>query len=116
MDPTTKRRLALGAAALALGFSAMSLVAAESGSQPRTHTVTIDATSYQPRTLTVKVGDTVVWFNKDLMRHTATAKAGAFDSRDIDAGKSWTFTARQEGLFGYVCLYHPTMKGTLRVR
>jgi plastocyanin len=48
--------------------------------------------------------------------HTATSKAGGFDSGVIMSGKSWTLTAKKKGSFPYVCVLHPTMKGTLRVR
>ena len=49
------------------------------------------------------------------MTHTATAEGG-FDSRGIDAGKSWQFTAAATGTYPYVCTFHPTMKATLHVR
>jgi plastocyanin len=94
----------------------MSLASAGERAQPRRHTVVIDATSYTPKTLTVSAGDTVEWVNRDLVTHTATGKGGSFDSGDIPAGKSWAFTVKADGLFGYTCTYHPTMKGTLRVR
>jgi plastocyanin len=86
-------------------------VAAE---KPATHTVVMDATAYSPASLTVKRGDMVTWTNKDPFPHTVTA-AGAFDSKDIAAGKSWKYVARKAGRFDYVCIYHPTMKGTLIV-
>ena len=35
---------------------------------------------------------------------------------DIATGKSWTYSVKAEGMFGYFCTYHPTMKGTLRIR
>ena len=81
-----------------------------------THTVTIDATSYSPRTLTVRVGDSVVWVNKDLIPHTATSKAAPFDSTVILAGKSWSTTPGKRGSFPYSCTFHPTMTGTITVR
>ena len=37
-------------------------------------------------------GDTIVWVVKDLVPHTATSKAGGFDSKDIQADKSWRNT------------------------
>ena len=52
------------------------------------HTVTIDGASFSPADLTVKAGDTIVWVNKDLLAHTATAKGGAFDSKVIQPGDS----------------------------
>jgi plastocyanin len=84
--------------------------------KPATHTVTIDATRFQPDVLTVRAGDTIVWVNKDFFPHTATSKAGGFDSGAIVTDKSWTYVAKQKGEFPYICTFHPTtMKGTLRV-
>ena len=65
--------------------------------KPVTHTVTIDATSYTPARLAVHVGDTVVWVNKDLIPHTATAKGGGFDSKALAAGASFRFTVKAKG-------------------
>jgi plastocyanin len=81
---------------------------------PATHTVVIEGVKFEPETLTVKRGETVVWVNKDPFPHTVTAK-GAFDSHDIAAGKSWKYTARKAGEYAYVCTLHPNMKGTLKV-
>ena len=65
--------------------------------KPKTHTVTIEGMRFQPETLTVAPGDTIVWVNKDLVPHTATSKAGGFDSKVIQADKSWRFTVRNKG-------------------
>jgi plastocyanin len=81
---------------------------------PVTHTVVIEGVKYEPETLTVKRGETVVWVNKDPFPHTVTAK-GAFDSHDVAAGKSWKYTARKAGEYAYICTLHPNMKGTLKV-
>jgi plastocyanin len=88
------------------------------GTPQAAHTVVvhIDATNYRPKTVTVGVGDTVVWVNDDIYVHTATGNAGQFDSKDIKPGGSWKYVPRTAGLFGYHCTYHATMKGTLRVR
>ena len=97
---------------------AWSLIHAGAGAiaadKPATHTVVIEAVKYEPETLTVKRGDTIVWVNKDPYPHTVTAK-GAFDSHDIAAGKSWKYTARKAGEYAYICTLHPNMKGTLKV-
>jgi plastocyanin len=111
-----KPRLAFCAAAVVLSLCGIGLAAAAGKHEPVTHKVTIDATTYLPRTVTVALGDSIVWVNKDLLVHTVTAKGGSFDSRDIPAGRSWTYTAKAEGLSAYSCTYRPTMKGTLRVR
>ncbi|MEO8484486.1 MAG: cupredoxin family copper-binding protein [Acidobacteriota bacterium] len=83
--------------------------------QPVTHTVTIDAVHFQPATITVRVGDTVVWVNKDPFPHTVTAASGNLSSPDIGASDSWRWTATSAGDLPYVCKYHPTMTGTVTV-
>jgi plastocyanin len=83
--------------------------------KPKTHTVTIEGMRVQPETLTVERGDTIVWVNKDLVPHTATSKAGNFDSKLIEADKSWKYTVRKKGDFAYICTFHPTMKAMLQV-
>lgn len=75
----------------------------------------IGSFEYAPSKLTVKLGETVVWVNNDLVPHTVTATGRAFDSGDIPPQKSWHFVAKTRGEFPYICTYHPTMKGTLVV-
>jgi plastocyanin len=83
--------------------------------QPDTHTIVIEGMRFEPADLTVHPGDTVVWMNKDLFAHTATAEGG-FDSRQIDPGGSWRLTLQTPGDVPYVCSLHPTMNAIVRVR
>jgi plastocyanin len=110
--------LTLVAAALALLVSGWMMSraggVAAGGRPPKTHTVTIEGTSFRPDRLSVAVGDTVVWVNKDPFPHTATA-TGTFDSGGIDPEKSWKFLPAKKGTFDYVCTFHPTMKARLSV-
>lgn len=99
---------------LLIGLAMTSCAAEPPVSPSRTHTVVMEGVAYRPASLTVAVGDSVVWVNKDPFPHTATAQAG-FDSKEIPVEKSWQYTATSPGEFPYVCSYHPTMKGTLRV-
>ena len=99
---------AWSACAAALVFSCAS------ASAQSTHTITIENLQFEPQTLTVKRGDRVVWTNKDLVPHTATAEKG-FDSRSIAANASWTYTAATPGRYLYMCTLHPMMKATLVV-
>ena len=87
----------------------------ERARKPVTHTVTIDATRFEPEVLTIKAGDSVIWVNKDVIPHTATSQAGGFDSGTIATGASWKHGFRQKGAFEYLCAFHPTMKGKLKV-
>lgn len=93
---------------------ALALLALPALAGAATQTVTIEGMKFQPASVTVKRGDTVVWQNKDVVPHTATA-AGKFDSKNVDGGQSWTWTAGAKGRYDYVCTYHPGMKGTVVV-
>jgi putative membrane protein len=78
-------------------------------------TVSMDGTRFQPQSLTVKAGDSVVWVNNDPFPHTATSKAAGFDSQPIAPGGSYTYVASKKGQFAYACTLHPTMTATLTV-
>jgi len=79
------------------------------------HTVVIEGMKFVPDSIAVKPGDTVVWVNKDLFPHTATAQDRTFDSGELAANASWKYIARKPGKYAYVCTLHPTMKGTIVV-
>ncbi len=101
---------------LVLLFASTGQAGAPAPPKPRTHTVIMEGTRFQPETLTVKAGDTVVWVNKDLFPHSATASNTVFDSKAIAVGESWKYVAKKKGDFPYTCVFHPTMKATLVVK
>jgi len=82
---------------------------------PKTHTITIENMRFNPEVLTVKRGDHVVWVNKDLFPHTATADAKNFDSGSIATDASWAYVVRKPGAYAFSCTFHPMMKGKLTV-
>lgn len=106
----TSMRNRFAAVCIAAACALPALAAAE------THTVLMEGVAFVPLTLTVKPGDVVVWVNKDLFPHTATARNREFDSGVIAPGKTWKYTAKKPGEFSYVCTLHPTMTGTLVVK
>jgi plastocyanin len=72
---------------------------------------------FSPSNLTVKPGAKVTVTNHDSVTHTVTATSkSAFNTMDIGAGKTVTFTApTKAGSYPYICDIHPYMKGTLTV-
>jgi plastocyanin len=68
---------------------------------------------FQPGTLTVAKGTTVVFVNDDTAPHTVTARSGGTDSGVIDPGKRFTLVAASS--FDYVCSIHPSMTAKLVV-
>ena len=59
-------RFAIVDAVLIVFFCSLGLIAGERP-KPQTHTVTIEGMKFHPEALTVALGDTVVWINKDLV-------------------------------------------------
>ena len=98
-----------------LGFEPLGS-ATSSSSAISTYTVTIENMQFSPAALTVRRCDRIVWVNKDLFPHTATAKDKTFDSGSIAANGSWTFNADKVGDYPYTCTFHPTMHGEIHVR
>jgi len=72
---------------------------------------------FKPASITVVIGknNTVTFTNDDTTIHTVTANDGSFDSGNIMPGASWTYTFTSTGTFGYHCIYHHWMTGTITV-
>ena len=82
------------------------------------HDVSItDDMKFNPEDLTINVGDTVTWTNNDGMGHTATStdEPASFDSENIDAGATWSFTFTEAGTYNYKCDYHSSMTASITV-
>ena len=79
-----------------------------------TYTVSIANMQFEPAELSVKRGSRIVWVNKDLFRHTATAKDGTFDI-DLPAGARGTIIVKKTGAIAILCRFHPGMRAMLKV-
>jgi plastocyanin len=77
-------------------------------------TVDMENTAFVPANVTVTVGSTVTWVNKDPVPHTATADNGSFDVVLLP-GESGSATFNTAGTFSYFCRPHPWMVGSVRV-
>jgi plastocyanin len=82
----------------------------------RPHVIIIQGFQFQPGTDTVRVGESVMWKNQDIVPHTATSDARRFDSKTIEAKGSWSLVAKKKGRLSYHCTFHPTMKGVVVIR
>jgi plastocyanin len=100
---------AVGAAATLMWAAAGSTVAAD-------QTVEIDDLAYSPPTVTVEVGETVIWVNGDDIAHTATDTDGSFDTEEIAPGTSVSVLFDTVGTSDYACTIHPQMTGTVVVQ
>jgi plastocyanin len=61
---------------------------------------------FQPAVLTVRVGTTVKFSNKDDARHTVTSDTNVFDSGFLAKGDEFRFTFNEPGEYPYYCKPH----------
>jgi plastocyanin len=82
-------------------------------------TVAIKNFQFMPKNVTVKVGSTVTWLNKE-GTHTVTADNGSFQSPNLTADKSYSHKFTKAGTYRYYCSFHggaggADMSGTVTV-
>jgi plastocyanin len=68
----------------------------------------------KPAEVSVKVGDTIEWINKDVFAHTATARNGEFDVA-LPPKQTVSFVVKKSGPVDYYCRFHPNMKAVLKI-
>jgi len=106
----SRRGLLLLAASAALLLPVPSSAAAA----PHTYTIVLDKMKFGAVPPSLHVGDTIVWVNRDIFRHTATAKTGGFDV-DLPAKASAKTVLKKAGAIAVTCKFHPGMRATLKV-
>lgn len=82
---------------------------------------TVKGFQFQPKTLEINVGTTVVWTNEDDVTHivasgTPEKPAGLFNGPLRGKGTRFAFTFSKAGTFPYFCDRHPMMRGQVVVK
>jgi plastocyanin len=78
--------------------------------------VKIDNFSFGPQTVTVPVGATVTWTNRDDTPHTVVSTEGVFKSKVRDTDEKFSYTFTKAGKYPYFCSVHPKMIGQVIVQ
>jgi plastocyanin len=80
--------------------------------------VKIDNFSFGPGTITVPVGTTVTWTNRDDIPHTVVSADDpkVFKSKVLDTDEKFSYTFTKAGTFNYFCSVHPKMTGKIVVQ
>jgi len=110
------------AAALLLGMGVFGTgqksCVASAQEKTATTEVKIDNFSFGPVTLTVPVGTTVTWTNRDDIPHTvvSTDDPKTFKSKVLDTDEKFSFTFSKAGTYPYFCSIHPKMTGKVIVQ
>jgi plastocyanin len=101
---------------------AMLLVSARSSMRANTEQsataaaeVSIDNFSFRPQTVTVAVGTTVTWTNRDDIPHTVVSDDAVFKSKARDTDEKFSYTFDKAGTYPYHCSLHPKMTGQVVV-
>lgn len=102
------RGVAILALALVFGASATA--------NAKTIEIVIEHFAFTPASIEVEAGDTLVFTNRDIAPHTATAANGSWTTNDIASGRNEAVVMPVNGAGAYFCKYHPVMKGRLIIR
>ena len=84
--------------------------------QPKSYQIAIRNFAYEPPSIVVAAGDTIVWQNVDFVPHTATASDRAWDSGALAMDTAWRFVVTTPGKYSYYCVFHPNMQATIEAR
>jgi plastocyanin len=72
--------------------------------------------AFDPATVTIKAGQSVIWTNLDSMNHTVVADNGEFKSGNLAQKDTFTFKFDKAGSYPFHCGIHPSMTGTVVVQ
>ena len=117
-----RKRVSTGifVAALGLGIAGLGVrsadVAASALPTPATMEVAIDNFAFGPTDLTVAVGTTVTWTNRDDIPHTVVSTEKVFKSKVLDTDEKFSSTFSAPGTYPYFCSIHPKMTGKVVVQ
>jgi LPXTG-motif cell wall-anchored protein len=86
------------------------------GAAPRaaeTKNVAVKDFVFEPKSITINVGDTITWTNEGPAPHTVSAdEAEGFESGNLDKGATFSEIFDEVGTFAYYCKYHGSKGGT----
>jgi plastocyanin len=105
-----------GSTLLIAAVLALWMLATPPNSTAASTNVSIVNYTFSPATVTINVGDTVIWTNQDSVNHTTTSNTRIWDSHNLGKSATFQFTFNQAGTFPYFCDRHEYMTGTVIVQ
>ena len=109
-----RERASLRGSLVAAAMPALLLAFAPVAATAKTHTIVVEKMRFGPSPAGLRVGDTIVWVNRDPVRHTATARDNSFNI-DLPPRASGKAVVRRAGAIAVYCVLHPAMTTTLHV-
>jgi plastocyanin len=83
--------------------------------KPGANEVWIQNMTFNPATITVAAGTTIMWMNKDAVTHNVTSSTGLFSSGSLTSGGMFSYKFVTAGSFSYTCTIHPSMTASVTV-
>ena len=109
--------MAILLAVLTFGGPGSTFAAAPDDKQASEVVVKIDNFSFSPATITVPVGTTIRWTNRDDIPHTVVSDdKTTFKSRPLDTDDRFSYNFSKEGTYTYFCSIHPKMTAKVVVK
>jgi plastocyanin len=114
---TISKKLSLNTTAIIIAVVVFILYTGQaiSGDEQQTHILEIRNSQFTPAEITVNVGDTIKWINRDIVPHTATADDKSWDSKLIGSGEEWELIVEKNMFTSYFCTFHPGMKAKVQI-
>lgn len=96
----------------------VNLISGDSGQKiGKTYYINIEGFAFHDSDMTVEAGSTIVFTNKDKVKHNAVADDGSFRTSLLGAGESESITLSDPGVYTYYCEPHKDfMKGKITVK
>ena len=83
----------------------------------QTFNISIMNFAFNPNTLNIIKGDTVVWTNNDSVPHQVKGDTlSALSAPVMSNGQTYSFTFNEAGTFTYHCAIHPSMTASITVK
>ncbi len=76
--------------------------------------VSIKNIAFNPQSITVKKGTTIIWKNDDDVAHDVNSDF--FKSEEISPGETFQTVFNDSGIYEYMCSKHPEMRGQIIVQ
>jgi plastocyanin len=106
----------LGLTLVACGHSAERTARATATPPAAVVRVEMEHNRFTPRRITVRLGETVRWRNRDAVAHTVASQDVKLSSDAITSGETFSYRPRRTGRFDYYCTIHAGQTGVLIVR
>jgi plastocyanin len=83
---------------------------------PGANEVWLQGSAFNPAIRTIPVNTTLKWTNKDSYAHTVTSDSTMFNSGNLSANGTFSFTFTKKGTYKYHCNIHSMMKAEVVVQ